>query len=177
MQSSRRRQLDIVLQLGRGGLWACTGLLGVACLYLSAWSPLGLGRYGVWYIGLYAVGTLLGLWLSRGRSPWRPALLLACQVVLLAGFIAWVSRGPDRSELEAGGDRILEALEAHRNHHGRYPDSLAEAGCVPQWNAFGGWQYKSPNAGVSYRLSVGEYDKDLFLLYRYADDTVWYWDT
>ncbi|HEX6882212.1 MAG TPA: hypothetical protein VF530_02465 [Planctomycetota bacterium] len=173
MNRRRRRQLGTLLEVGRGGLWFGTGLLGLLCLFFAVDGS----RHGASALALYLAGTALGLCLARARHPWRPVLMLACQLVLLAGLGAWLSRGPGQWDLPIEGDRLLQALEQHRAQHGRYPPTLSAAGCEPQWNAFGGWQYESVDGGASYHIWVGDYLEDGFVLYRYHHYPRWAWDT
>jgi len=173
MQRRHERRLGTLLELARGTVWTCTGLFGFACLFAALTGS----RYGAWFLALYVTGTVLGLWLARRRWPWRPVLLLACQFALVSGLWAWRARGPDRHELPAEGDGFIVALEDHHRRHGRYPVSLAEAGCSPRWNAYGGWRYEALDGGASYYLGVGDYLEDGFVLYRYRHDPDWYWDT
>jgi hypothetical protein len=134
-------------------------------------------RYGAVQLALYIAGSAVGLWLARARKPWRPALMLAGQLALLLGVGTWLGRGPDKEDLPIEDDRLRQSLEAYRAQHGRYPASLSEAGCEPERNSFGGWQYEPVDGGASYRLRVGDYNKDGFVLSRYPHYPDWFWDT
>jgi hypothetical protein len=68
--------------------------------------------------------------------------------------------GPDfRGQTES----VARALNDYREHEGRYPSSLAEAGLVaPTTRCYGDWVYKVTDDGTVYTLTIGNYDKDGF---------------
>jgi hypothetical protein len=166
----------ILRELARGALWTFSVLLGLLCAVQSAYHLLFATRYAVWWLGLFTAGTVFGIVLARHRRASRPLILLACQLALLIGLVSYLSRGPARAELPAEGARFIEALDVYRREHGRYPTALAEAGCAPRWNAYGGWQYEPRSDGQSWSLRVGSYSEDGFVLERSTGDASWSWD-
>jgi hypothetical protein len=140
---------------------------------------LGESRYLPGFLVSSAI--VVGVWFVSKtwvEGPWKRLLVLA---LLCAAFTAaWATLfhlGPERDELEQEGDALLVSVEDFHARSGRYPASLAEAGCTPRWNRFGGWQYEVIEQGNRYRLRVGQYGLDGFVLYRYSEQGDWDWDT
>lgn len=159
-----------------------------ACARVLAWcgsAYLALGvalgavfetRHVLEFALLWLGGLLLGLLVARGRPRWRALAILGAQAALMFAAGLYFSRGPSREELEPEGDALVAALERHRAETGLYPNTLAAAGIAPGWNDFGGWQYEAIQGGAKYNLSVGDYQKDGFVLYRWSERDEWHWD-
>jgi hypothetical protein len=59
-------------------------------------------------------------------------------------------------------DRMVQAIEWHRQAFGRYPESLEEAGAVAPGVPYAPWRYVC--YGDHYRLSVGDPARDGWVL-------------
>ena len=77
---------------------------------------------------------------------------------------------PDWDRLEAQGNEIVRAIEAHHSAHGEYPPSLDAAGAYPSKTRWGDWTYYP--SGKAFYLSIGDYGRDRFELY-YSPDVGW----
>jgi hypothetical protein len=112
----------------------------------------------------------------RARRAWRPAAALLGSFLGLLLLVATLPRRPGMDELEAEGRELVSALERWRAEHGRYPLSLAEAGLAPPRNGYGGWRYVERQAGASFGLACGEYERDDFVLYHSRETGAWVLD-
>src|SRR4051794_33405563 len=87
--------------------------------------------------------------------------VLALSVAGLLAAYLWLS-GPSYDDLRRDGDRMALAVDRYRSQHGRYPETLEEAGIVAPECPYDGWRYYSFDN--HYRLSVGDDDRDGFVL-------------
>jgi hypothetical protein len=88
--------------------------------------------------------------------------------------------------LERQGDTIRAALERHRQRHGSYPPSLADAGlgAEARTTSFGEWRYARAGEGQAvapecrgpYALTVGDYDRHHFELCWGWSRQSWAWN-
>lgn len=156
----------------------------VALMSLIALQVLRAPRHGFAPFPLALVGFAIGIVgeivLAWRRSRWTGAPFLG--VLLLPLLHPAEPAGTPRRRLEAVGDHMIEALEAHHARTGTYPVSLEAAGIVPEPNNFGGWHYSSGGAGAFFTLWVGEYNRDGFVLMKTvvgdeSGDRGWHWDT
>src|SRR5687768_15313025 len=106
-----------------------------------------------------------------GRALFHPVLVLLSLAVVLVAFV-WLVATPSYDDLRRDGDRMAEAVDRYRVANGHYPDSLEEAGVVTPECPDTPWRYVC--YGDHYRLSVGDPDRDGFVLtYRSVPDE-WY---
>jgi hypothetical protein len=91
------------------------------------------------------------------------------------GFVVWAFAAPSFASLRRDGDVMVADVEQYRQANGRYPETLAEAGVTPPWSRFGPWRYESD--GASFRLAIGEYGRDGFVLSFISGGRGWYTDT
>ena len=82
---------------------------------------------------------------------------------------------------EAQGDRIRGALAEFARTRGDLPERLSELGLpADQLELPCGthWRYtRRPRSGDPYALSLGEYERDQYVLFWSGRDGGWYWDT
>ena len=96
-------------------------------------------------------------------------------VVVVLTVVVWVATAPPVADLRRDGDRMVEAVEQYRRVSGRYPESLEEAGVVPPECPYAPWRYVYYDDG-HYRLSVGDHDRDGFVLTYRSASGKWYLD-
>jgi hypothetical protein len=107
------------------------------------------------------------------RPLFHPALALLSVVAALAAF-GWSFAAPSYDDLCRDGDRMAAAVDRYRLANGCYPKSLEEVGVVAPECPYTPWRYVC--YGRHYRLTVGDYDRDGFVLtYRSVSDE-WYLD-
>jgi hypothetical protein len=104
------------------------------------------------------------------------ALAAGVAVAAVAAALWLIPIRPDLGPLPGEGARIADRVEAYRAAHGAYPPDLDAAGASPRTGRYGGWQYEVYADGTGFRLSIGRYGEDGFVL-AYASDGGWYSDT
>jgi hypothetical protein len=126
------------------GLWlAWTTVAGdPVCVYFWFGGPLAV---------LLACAALAGF---RGRRGAAWGGLIASALVLGSALMV-IRLGTPKCELVVVGDEIIRSLDTYRRDHGRFPESLGDAGIRPAWNRFGGWQYHARDGGAQWDLSIG----------------------
>lgn len=86
---------------------------------------------------------------------------------------------PSHSEmkkLRIEGDALINKIEEYKMKNNVYPVSLEKIGIKNTTTSFGGWKYKLENTGGSFFLSIGEYEKHLFILYWSSGSGQWHAD-
>ncbi len=114
----------------------------------------------------------------------RLALRMAVVVLALAVAALFYARytvkrmfpPADRARIEAlksSGRPIVEAIEAHRRTHGRFPDELKSVGKAGSSASIAGWRYHTHEDGKGYHLTIGDYAADHFVLIWDSDNPQW----
>ena len=129
---------------------------------------------------------------STGPDAGRPrrlrTLLLAGACLLALAVSALLSASPDdpvlllpgdRQVLESQGARIVQCIQAFKAGSGRWPESLTETGLGPADTSsrFGPWRYETRSTGHPWSLSVGDYERNQFILGWDHGTGSWSWDT
>jgi hypothetical protein len=96
-------------------------------------------------------------------------MALLALVVPLA-FVGYriLSYGPPTARLpslQAQGQVLVDAAERYKAQTGRYPNTVEQAGVATPVSRYGRWQYKTDSGGKSFSLSVGDYERDGFVMY------------
>ncbi len=110
----------------------------------------------------------------------RAGLTFVLIVAALAGVL-WVIDPasfyprPDFPRLEREGETLIAAIERYHATHGAYPSTLDAAGISAPKTRWGYWRYRM-NPDGKYLVSVGEYDRHGFILFK-EQGKDWYRDT
>jgi hypothetical protein len=99
-------------------------------------------------------------------------ILLTLAAVLVA--IVWSASIPSYDDLRRDGDLMATAVDRYKLKNGRYPESLEEAGVVAPECLYAPWRYVC--YGDHYRLSVGDLDRDGFVLTYRSVSGEWHLD-
>lgn len=122
--------------------------------------------------------------ISMNRIRFRLLTLLVA--VALAGALCFVAvqladivdeatkhaGAPNFAQLRVAGDKLITRIETFRDVHGRYPDSMEEAGLVSPTADYGGFRYTRDENG-SFRLFIGNTSKYRFYLFWHSSLGAW----
>lgn len=89
------------------------------------------------------------------------AIALAGLIGGAVGFVGgWCMGNDEQAALLAAGAPGAIALERYRSTHGRYPDSLSEAGVALPEGTTLPFTYRAVRGGQDYELVAGDYFRD-----------------
>lgn len=112
-------------------------------------------------------GALLGGWVVRRARQWTqrtpriPAVTSLAGVALLAFAPPPLPSGPD--QVLKASTPVAQAIQRFEAIHGRYPQTLNEAGVNAPLTREGRFEYKSRDSGTSFELCVGDYFRHGFV--------------
>ena len=118
---------------------------------------------------------------STYKLAW--AVIIVCAVPVALFFVSFArdlllsEPGPkDLPAVERQAQFVYDELLAFRRKHGRYPKTLAEIGVDADSMHWGGWDYDRYWFSDGFKLSLGNYERYSFVLWRDHDDPKWSWD-
>jgi hypothetical protein len=126
---------------------------------------------GILLLAATAIGLIVAFCFPR---RWGIAMLSTLGLASLV-TIGWACTAPSFDQLTQDGDRMIAVFEQYRSSHGRYPQSLSEAGIKNEQTRYGAWSYQSD--GPTFKLSLGDYGQDLFVIYYQSRNGHWEFDT
>jgi hypothetical protein len=102
------------------------------------------------------------------------AYLGICSLIEVAMLVVTPQRFDwnDLPALKEAGNAIISQLEDFKAEHGRYPNSLQEAGIEPEKTRYGPWKYEYISE-KEYHLILGDYMRNHFELKRKPSDEDW----
>ena len=107
-----------------------------------------------------ASGVACWYWIDTGES-WVP--------FIVRDLLRW-----DLGEVKAAAKPTVEALDAYKQQHGRYPETLAEAGLTaPVTRRWGEYTYYPTENLQQYKLWVGYCEGGILVLYWDSAENCW----
>jgi hypothetical protein len=129
----------------------------------------------VWRLSKRSAIAVLAIVLAGGVIALVTAFLLEWRP--LYNLLVPLPTASEIEKLKADARTELEALEAYRQRHGRYPDTLAAAGASPQATRFGDAWYQRFRDGQFCLYAIGSIKENGFSLSWTSLDGGWRFDT